>query len=148
MATLKLLADDLQNIELRSRVARASLFAGLAFSNTKTALAHSVSYPITLKYKIPHGLACSFSLPMVLASVIGENEDCDVSLRRIFGDDLLLAVKNLDHFINSLDVSTRASSYGVQNDEWKALLTEALAGERGKNFIGSHDSVMKNLIVS
>jgi phosphonate metabolism-associated iron-containing alcohol dehydrogenase len=148
LATLKKLADDLQNIDLRSRVARASLFAGLAFSNTKTALAHSVSYPITLKYKIPHGLACSFSLPMVLASVIGEDKDCDASLRRIFGDDLDLAVKSLDHFINSLDVSTRASSYGVQNDEWKALLTEALAGERGKNFIGSHDSVMKNLIVS
>ena len=148
LATLKQLVDDLQNIELRSRVARASLFAGLAFSNTKTALAHSVSYPITLKYKIPHGLACSFSLPMVLASVIGEDKDCDASLRRIFGDDLNLAVRDLDHFINSLGVSTRASSYGVQKDEWKALLAEALAGERGKNFIGSHESVMKNLIVS
>ena len=148
LVTLKQLADDLQNIELRSRVARASLFAGLAFSNTKTALAHSVSYPITLKYKVPHGLACSFSLPMVLASVIGADKDCDANLRRIFGDDLDLAVRNLDHFINSLDVSTRASSYGVQDDEWKALLSEALAGERGKNFIGSHDSVMKNLVVS
>jgi alcohol dehydrogenase len=85
---------------------------------------------------------------MVLASVIGADKDCDANLRRIFGDDLDLAVRNLDHFINSLDVSTRASSYGVQDDEWKALLSEALAGERGKNFIGSHDSVMKNLVVS
>jgi len=85
---------------------------------------------------------------MVLASVIGEDKDCDASLRRIFGDDLNLAVRDLDHFINSLGVSTRASSYGVQKDEWKALLAEALAGERGKNFIGSHESVMKNLIVS
>jgi phosphonate metabolism-associated iron-containing alcohol dehydrogenase len=141
------LNNDLSNLELRSRVARASLFAGLAFSNTRTALAHSVSYPITLKYQIPHGLACSFSLPMVLASVIGEDDACDANLKRIFGDDLNHAVKDLDQFINSLDVSTRASSYGVQADEWKALLTAALAGERGLNFIGTHERVMENFSI-
>lgn len=141
------LAGDLGNIELRSRIARASLFAGLAFSNTKTALAHSVSYPITLKYKVPHGLACSFSLPMVLASVIGEDEVCDSNLRRIFGEDLGVAVSQLENFINGLDVSTRASSYGVQKEEWKELLTQALAGERGLNFIGTHERVMENFSI-
>ena len=147
MLALPSLIDDLQNIELRSRVARASLFAGLAFSNTRTALAHSVSYPITLKYRVPHGLACSFSLPMVLASVIGEDDDCDASLRRIFGDDLEQAVTDLEQFINGLDVSTRASSYGVQSEEWKSLLTSALAGERGLNFIGTHERVMENFSI-
>ena len=147
MAALPKLVCDLQNIELRSRVARASLFAGLAFSNTRTALAHSVSYPITLKYKVPHGLACSFSLPMVLASVIGEDNVCDTNLRRIFGDVLDQAVMDLDRFINGLDVSTRASSYGVQSEEWKSLLTSALAGERGLNFIGTHERVMENFSI-
>jgi alcohol dehydrogenase len=147
IAALPELVSDLQNIELRSRVAKASLFAGLAFSNTRTALAHSVSYPITLKYKVPHGLACSFSLPMVLASVIGEDDDCDTNLRRIFGDDLDQAVTELDRFINGLDVSTKASSYGVQSEEWKELLTLALAGERGLNFIGTHERVMKNFSI-
>ena len=144
MAALPALSSDLQNIELRSRVARASLFAGLAFSNTKTALAHSVSYPITLRYNVPHGLACSFSLPMVLASVIGEDKNCDEQLSRIFGDDLNLAVSKLEQFICGLDVSTKASSYGVQNEEWIELLTQALAGERGRNFIGTHQRVMDN----
>jgi len=144
MQTLPRLVSDLQNLELRSRVARASLFAGLAFSNTRTALAHSVSYPITLKYQVPHGLACSFSLPMVLASVIGEDDTCDANLRRIFGDDLDKAVTELDRFLNGLDVSTKASSYGVQVEEWKELLTHALSGERGLNFIGRHERVMEN----
>ena len=35
--------------------------AGFAFSNTKTALAHNISYDITLKRGTPHGIACSFS---------------------------------------------------------------------------------------
>jgi hypothetical protein len=39
------LSRDLHNdVVLWSRMARASLFAGLAFSNTKTALADSLSY--------------------------------------------------------------------------------------------------------
>jgi phosphonate metabolism-associated iron-containing alcohol dehydrogenase len=87
MWALPRLANDLNNIELRSKVARACLFAGLAFSNTKTALAHSVSYPITLKYDVPHGLACSFTLPKILHSVIGIEEDCDRNLGRRFGPD-------------------------------------------------------------
>ncbi|USG61579.1 phosphonoacetaldehyde reductase [Sneathiella marina] len=138
------LANDLQNLELRSRAAQASLFAGLAFSNTKTALAHSVSYPITLKYGVPHGLACSFSLPMVLASVIGADETCDKYLRQIFGDNLHNAIADLENFLHRLDVSTRASSYGVKRDEWKELLTSALAGERGRNFIGTKERVLEN----
>lgn len=147
MAVLPLLADDLGNLELRSRAARACLFSGLAFSNTKTALAHSVSYPITLKYNVVHGLACSFSLPMVMASVIGEDPDCDRNLARIFGDDLQVGVTRLDAFLNELGVSTRAADYGVQQDEWRDLLTSALAGERGRNFIGSSQRVLDNFTI-
>src|SRR5581483_4545344 len=44
----------------------ASLLAGLAISQTRTALAHSISYPITARYGVPHGLACSFTLPTLL----------------------------------------------------------------------------------
>ena len=40
----------------------ASTTAGLAFSNTKTAAAHSISYPLTIHYGIPHGVASSLSL--------------------------------------------------------------------------------------
>ncbi len=143
LGTLPRLVDDLTNASLRARVARAALFAGLAFSNTKTALAHSVSYPITLKYGIPHGLACSFSLPMVMASVLGTDEDCDHSLQRIFGDDLNAGVDRLENFLVNLGVSTNPVDYGVESEEWRALIDTALAGQRGQNFIGSHARVMQ-----
>jgi len=51
---------------IRDNLMTASLLAGLAFSNTKTAIAHSMSYPITSKFGLPHGLACSFTLPEVM----------------------------------------------------------------------------------
>lgn len=39
-----------------------SLHSGLAISESRTAIAHSISYPLTLHYGVPHGLACSFTL--------------------------------------------------------------------------------------
>ena len=148
IGTLPALADDLTNESLRCRVARAALFAGLAFSNTKTALAHSVSYPITLKYGTPHGLACSFSLPMVMASVLGADEECDHGLQRIFGDDLVKGVDRLENFLVDLGVSTSPVDYGVEGEEWRALIDTALAGQRGQNFIGSHARVMQCCVSS
>ena len=48
--------------KLREKLSLASLFAGLAISQTRTSICHSISYPLTLKYKIEHGMACSFSI--------------------------------------------------------------------------------------
>ena len=67
---LPTLLNDLTNINLRTEMASASLSAGLAFSSTKTAIAHNLSYPITLGWGVPHGIACSFTLPTILQSVV------------------------------------------------------------------------------
>ena len=130
------------DVELRGRLARASLFAGLAFSNTKTALAHSLSYYLTLHHGTVHGIACSFSLPTVMRSVIGQDMACDTTLERIFGDDLARGADRLEKFLNGLGVSTKATDYGVTHKEWIAAIEDALEGERGRNFIGSRDAVL------
>jgi alcohol dehydrogenase len=43
-------------------LATASLLAGLSISHTRTAICHSISYPLTLAFGLPHGLACGFSM--------------------------------------------------------------------------------------
>lgn len=133
------LVDDLRNLELRTRQAKAALFAGLAFSNTKTALAHNISYDITLKNGTVHGIACSFSLPAVMRWSIGVDPACDANLRRIFGPDLDAGVAKLRAFLEGLGVSTNPESYGVDRSGWRSLVEKASNGERGRNFIGRHD---------
>jgi alcohol dehydrogenase class IV len=145
MDTLPELVDDLGNLDLRVRIARAATFAGLAFSNTKTALAHSISYPITLRHGTPHGFACSFSLAMVMRSVIGASEACDAGLRRIFGTDLTAGADRLEEFLVNLGVSVDKADYGVDDGEWRELITAAITGERGRNFIGSQERVTESL---
>jgi alcohol dehydrogenase len=47
-------------------MAKSSLLAGLAISHTRTALCHSISYPLTMHFGLPHGLACAFTMLDVL----------------------------------------------------------------------------------
>src|SRR5690606_28145450 len=134
------------DIRLRTRMARASLFAGLAFSNTKTALAHSLSYYLTSHHGTTHGIACSFTLPAVMRSVIGRNEICDLALQKIFGADLHAGADRLEAFLTGLGVSTRPADYGVTQEKWLAAIDEALNGERGLNFIGTRDAVLSTVV--
>jgi phosphonate metabolism-associated iron-containing alcohol dehydrogenase len=137
LATLPALMARPADLELRTRVAQAALTAGLAFSNTKTALAHSISYEMTLKHGLPHGLACSFTLPMVLTRAIGHSPERDAVLARVFDCPLSDASAVLHDFLTAHGVSTRFESYGVAAGEPERMLRDALAGVRGKNFIGA-----------
>ncbi len=60
---LSQLAED---SNLRQELMTASVFAGVAISQTRTAICHSISYPLTLRFNLPHGLACAFSMLEVL----------------------------------------------------------------------------------
>ncbi len=143
IADLPMLLRDLGNLQLRSRIAEASLNAGLAFSNTKTAIAHNLSYPITLGWGVQHGIACSFTLPTVLRSVAGIGGFREASLKQIFGDDLAKGADELTEFLSSLGVGHRFSDHGVPNTECGRIIDEAFAGERGKNFIGSKEHFLE-----
>jgi len=131
------LHKDLSSHELRSRMALAALKAGLAFSNTKTALAHSISYEMTLRHGLPHGIACSFTLPMVLGLAWGHDATRDRTLQRVFGADLGKAQQQLREFLHSLGVKTEFADYGVSAKDAEAIIQLAMQGARGKNFIGS-----------
>lgn len=50
------------DLALRNEMLQASVLAGLAISHTRTALCHSISYPLTAHFGVPHGYACAFTL--------------------------------------------------------------------------------------
>lgn len=66
--------QDLMNPERSEEahdfMSKGSMLAGMAFSNTKTTACHSLSYPLTMHYHIPHGVAVS----MLLTAVMRKNE--------------------------------------------------------------------------
>ena len=58
-------------------MSKASLEAGLAFSQTATTAPHSVSYPMTAHFDLVHGFACALTLPeFLLYNYDISEEDC------------------------------------------------------------------------
>ena len=51
----------------------------------------------------------------------------------------------LEVFLQNLGIGTRPEEHGVKTDEWRRLVEEALAGERGRNFLGDPESVLGQL---
>lgn len=137
LGTLPALMRRPGELALRGRMALAALKAGMAFSNTRTALAHSISYEMTLRHGLPHGIACSFPLPMVLARALGQRADRDAVLLQALGAPLADAPQRLAAFIERLGVKTRFADYGVDDAEAERMVAHALTGARGKNFIGA-----------
>ena len=104
----------------------ASLMSGICISNTRTALCHSVSYPITVHYGIPHGFACCFSLPGVLEALL----ESDVPK---LSEPLLAAFKEVYKLLSNIEISHhygRLSESGLFN-----LQNEMFTPGRSDNFI-------------
>ncbi len=51
------------DLESRCAMLHGSLLAGLTISNARTTAVHAVSYPLTVHYHVPHGMACAMLLP-------------------------------------------------------------------------------------
>ena len=133
---LPALSDDLDNLDLRNRMANAAMMAGIALSQTRTSIAHQMSYPLTMHHGVPHGIACGFSLPMIMDWAIGHDAVCDEGLAGVFGGDLKVGVKKFEAFMDSLGVARDPTAYGPSKAVWKAWLADAVEGQKGKSFLG------------
>ena len=78
------------NLAMRGQMQQASLLAGLAISQTRTAIAHSISYPVTSHFGVPHGLACSFTLPGLLRQNLERMTDNPAHLQILMQTQTLL----------------------------------------------------------
>ncbi len=73
MNSLHYIEHDSYDMKNRYRLQEAAMLAGVAISQNHSSIAHSVSYPLTLHYHVPHGLACSAFLLPILELVIQKN---------------------------------------------------------------------------
>lgn len=124
------LINDLTNIKYRYSIMKACMYAGLAFSNTQTALAHGMSYYITAHKGIDHGIACSFTLPILIDKVIGKYEFVDKAIIDIFGE---LSSERLREVMQQLSISTNFYDYGISDKELDELQESLYRNERANN---------------
>ncbi|APW42143.1 iron-containing alcohol dehydrogenase [Rhodoferax saidenbachensis] len=135
LAYLPQVLQDPQDLEARTALCRASWLAGTAMSHTQTALAHALSYAVTLQEGMQHGQACALWLPMAWSLALGQDTQCDHHLGQVFNTPPEDGVRLLGDWLHALGITTRELR---DTAEGRQQLAEALQSARGRNFIGNH----------
>ena len=123
------------SLNTRKKLLKSSMIAGLAFSNTATAAAHSISYPLTLHYDIPHGIASSISLIPLLRI---NSKKIEKSLNQIYSILGIVGLEDLIDIIKRIPVSKlkySLSDWGVKKNDLNWLVEKSYTKERMENNI-------------
>ncbi|MCX7981823.1 MAG: iron-containing alcohol dehydrogenase [Syntrophales bacterium] len=124
-----------KDLEARSAMLLASLYAGLGLANAGVTAVHSLSYPLGGKFGIPHGLANTILLPHVMAfnlpaalekfadvaALLGEVTD-DISVR----EAAEMAVESVYHLIEDCGINSSLEDLGVKEDDFPELAEAAM----------------------
>ena len=133
IATLPDALADPESRKLRCDLSLAALNAGMAFSQTRTALAHALSYAVTLEQGLPHGLACAIWLPAAWRMAIGTNTHVDHLLGSIFRTTAEDGASQLEAWLSCVGVEANPLVHGIFDGSER--IQSALGSERGRNFI-------------
>ena len=146
---LENLLENLDDLFLREKVAYGSLFAGLAFSNTKTTACHSISYPLTLLYGINHGTAVSLTLGKMLV----KNESSLVDggeLLRAYGVSRAREVQEfVERVFQKAGLPCRLRDYGVAEFDLPTIADKSFTpGRMDNNPVDLDKQYIVNLLQS
>lgn len=134
IAALPRVLTNLDDLDARAQMSRASVMAGLAMSQTQTALAHALSYDITLHEGIPHGEACAMWLPMCWDLALGVSQVCDTTLAAVFPNGAARGSQALRNWLAVLGIQPRDLLGEPRGLETLKL---ELQSSRGRNFIAA-----------
>lgn len=126
------------NVTHRANMQSASLLAGLAISQTRTAIAHAISYPLTTHYKVPHGLACSFTLATLLKANIGNISKSEYER---------LLLKKVLAVLEELKPGKFLSKY-LTLDDLLHLSGEMFTPGRSENYLGANPINLESILRS
>ena len=119
--------------EIRNILLKASNIAGRAFSNTKTAAAHSISYPLTIEYGMPHGVACSLPLSPLLQI----NKDKIINeLTQIIKKLEMKNISELEERVKQITINLcdyKLSRWGIKKKDLNDLVEKSFLNGRMEN---------------
>lgn len=134
LRTLPALLEQPDDLALREAMLEVSLLAGLAISRTRTALCHSISYPITARFGLPHGYACALTLPEVFAFNRDAAPEHFEDLARAIGFESADAFhQRLLALLDSIQFGMRVRRFIGDGSSLEALAPEMLTPGRADN---------------
>lgn len=124
--------SDGSDLYYRKQMCLGSMFAGLAFSHTRTTACHSISYPLTMRFGMEHGFACAVSLAQVLQinlPMIEDSADLMEALGVTSPEGLQLWLESITNDIAQL----KLSAFDVQQSDIEDLVEMSFTKGRMDN---------------
>lgn len=148
LAGLPRLAKNLGDIEARVMMSEVSLLAGLCISQTRTALAHSISYPLTAHFGIPHGFACAYSMAAIGRYIQEEApQELEELARYANFETSERLVSALEDLLRQLGISDLLSKATGSKEAILGLRSEMITPGRSDNFIlPVNDALLERII--
>lgn len=119
--------NEPDNLEARTKMAEASIVAGVAFSHPRTTGSHACSFPLTNIYGVPHGEACAFTLDYFL-KFNADNADADGRITALAKDcgfaDAYAMADEITAMKKRMGMRTALSEIGCTTDEQIRELTQ------------------------
>lgn len=120
-------------IEAHDAMARGSMLAGLAFSNTKTTACHSISYPLTMHYGIPHGAAVAMLLAPVLEMNVPVTSGMDRLLEALGAENAAGLKKRVSDLLERSGQPSTLKGWGVRRGDLTRLAALGITKGRADN---------------
>lgn len=149
MGSIDILLKDQANEETHDAMAKGSMLAGLAFSNTRTTACHSISYPLTMQCHIPHGVAVSLLLGPVLDLNQPAIEDLDQLLDAFGVNEPYQVGVRITAILEAAGHPVHLSQWGASEEMLPELVAHSITkGRADNNPVELTETVVYNILKS
>jgi alcohol dehydrogenase len=118
LENIKTAYDEPSNVEARAAMIKASLIAGIAFSQTRTTGIHAISFPLTTEFGANHGTACSITLPAFIKISSQQAESKMQALINYLGfESIDKFADGIEELMRSMNMPVRLNQIGVKEED-------------------------------
>ena len=112
-----------------------SMLAGLTISHARTTAVHAVSYPMTVYFHIPHGLACSMLLPSFIRYNSGAmKQEKEMNLLTCLGfNSMHQFAEAVEYLQEELDLPVRLGDLGLSRTHIATIVDNGFRPDRMNN---------------
>jgi alcohol dehydrogenase class IV len=126
------------DIEARGDMLLASYFAGMCITLSGTNAVHAMSYPLGVKYHIPHGQSNAMLLPYVMEYNLSAMPEKTRTVAECFGYDTTNSkeqaetylIKELHTLLEDLNIGTSLTAFGAKYTDLEDLVNSAYTNRR------------------